>query len=302
MSPQDGVFDEFCARFPYEETDDQLQAIGDVLEDLSAGKPMDRLICGDVGFGKTEVALRAAFVVAMRGKQVAVVAPTTLLARQHSRPSSSASRAGRCGSAGCRGWCPPRRPKETKAALKDGEVEIVVGTHAVLSKSIGFKNLGLVIVDEEQHFGVEPQGAAEGASRRRARADADRDADPAHPADGADRHPRDEHHRHAAGRPPGGAHLRDAVGRRHDPRGAAARAVSRRPGLLCLPAHRGPRRGRRGDLRELVPEMRMVDGARPHAADPAREHDAGLRRRQVRRAAVDQHRRDRASTSATPTP
>ncbi|HEX3701022.1 MAG TPA: CarD family transcriptional regulator, partial [Phenylobacterium sp.] len=83
MEPPHGVFDEFCARFPYEETDDQLAAIGDVLADLAAGKPMDRLICGDVGFGKTEVALRAAFVVAMCGKQVAVVAPTTLLARQH---------------------------------------------------------------------------------------------------------------------------------------------------------------------------------------------------------------------------
>ena len=83
VEPPHGLFDEFCARFPYEETDDQLNAIGDVLSDLAAGKPMDRLICGDVGFGKTEVALRAAFVMAMSGQQVAVVCPTTLLARQH---------------------------------------------------------------------------------------------------------------------------------------------------------------------------------------------------------------------------
>src|SRR4029453_244518 len=83
VEPPSGLFDEFCARFPYEETEDQLMAIRDVLEDLGAGKPMERLICGDVGFGKTEVALRAAFVVAMSGQQVAVVAPTTLLARQH---------------------------------------------------------------------------------------------------------------------------------------------------------------------------------------------------------------------------
>ena len=85
MSPPDGLYEEFCARFPYAETDDQLQAIADVLEDLSSGKPMDRLICGDVGFGKTEVALRAAFVAALSGKQVAVIGPTTLLARQHHR-------------------------------------------------------------------------------------------------------------------------------------------------------------------------------------------------------------------------
>ena len=152
--PPHGVFDEFCARFPYEETEDQLNAIGDVLEDLGAGKPMDRLICGDVGFGKTEVALRAAFVVAMSGQQVAVVAPTTLLARQHYKTFSERFQ----------GWpvkvrrlsrlVPAKEASETRTALANGEVEIIVGTHAVLSKQVGFKNLGLVIVDEEQHFGV----------------------------------------------------------------------------------------------------------------------------------------------------
>ncbi len=154
VSPPHGVFDEFCARFPYEETEDQLNAIGDVLEDLGAGKPMDRLICGDVGFGKTEVALRAAFVVAMSGQQVAVVAPTTLLARQHFKTFSERFQ----------GWpikvrrlsrlVPAKEAAETREALKNGEVEIIIGTHAVLSKQVGFKNLGLVIVDEEQHFGV----------------------------------------------------------------------------------------------------------------------------------------------------
>jgi transcription-repair coupling factor (superfamily II helicase) len=152
--PPSGVFDEFCARFPYEETEDQLNAIGDVLEDLGAGKPMDRLICGDVGFGKTEVALRAAFVVAMSGQQVAVVAPTTLLARQHYKTFSERFQ----------GWpvkvrrlsrlVSAKEAAETRTALANGEVEIVVGTHAVLSKQVGFANLGLVIVDEEQHFGV----------------------------------------------------------------------------------------------------------------------------------------------------
>lgn len=154
VEPPHGVFDEFCARFPYEETDDQLSAIADVLEDLGSGKPMDRLICGDVGFGKTEVALRAAFVVAMSGQQVAVVAPTTLLARQHYKTFVERFE----------GWpvrvrrlsrlVPAKEAAETREALKNGEVEIVVGTHAILGKQVGFKNLGMVIVDEEQHFGV----------------------------------------------------------------------------------------------------------------------------------------------------
>src|SRR5690606_3722193 len=88
IRPPDGLYGEFAARFPYEETEDQQAAIEQVLEDLGAGKPMDRLVCGDVGFGKTEVALRAAFVAAMEGLQVAVVVPTTLLARQHFRTFS----------------------------------------------------------------------------------------------------------------------------------------------------------------------------------------------------------------------
>jgi transcription-repair coupling factor (superfamily II helicase) len=154
ITPPPGLFDEFCARFPYEETDDQLNAIGDVLEDLGKGTPMDRLICGDVGFGKTEVALRAAFVVAMTGQQVAIVCPTTLLARQHFKTFSERFA----------GWpitvrhlsrmVTAKDAAQTREGLKDGTFEIVVGTHAVLAEQVGFKDLGLVIVDEEQHFGV----------------------------------------------------------------------------------------------------------------------------------------------------
>ena len=153
LSPQ-GLFEEFCARFPYEETEDQLHAIGDVLSDLGSGRPMDRLICGDVGFGKTEVALRAAFVVAMSGRQVAIVCPTTLLARQHFKGFSERFK----------GWpvkvrqlsrmVPAKEAAETRAGVAAGELEILVGTHAVLSEQVKFKDLGLVIVDEEQHFGV----------------------------------------------------------------------------------------------------------------------------------------------------
>ena len=154
FNPPDGLYGEFSARFPYEETDDQQTAIDSVLDDLSAGRPMDRLICGDVGFGKTEVALRAAFVAAMEGFQVAVVVPTTLLARQHFKTFSQRfsglpikiRQASRLVGA--------KELAETKKGIADGTVDIVVGTHALLGSAISFKNLGLLIVDEEQHFGV----------------------------------------------------------------------------------------------------------------------------------------------------
>ncbi|OYU70202.1 MAG: transcription-repair coupling factor [Alphaproteobacteria bacterium PA2] len=154
VDPPHGVFDEFCARFPYEETDDQLAAIGDILEDLTSGKPMDRLICGDVGFGKTEVALRAAFVAAMSGMQVAIVAPTTLLARQHYKTFTERFQGWPIKIGRLSRMVPAKEAAETRENLKKGEIEVVVGTHAVLSKQVEFHNLGLVIVDEEQHFGV----------------------------------------------------------------------------------------------------------------------------------------------------
>ncbi|CAM3794440.1 transcription-repair coupling factor [Litorimonas haliclonae] len=150
-----GTYNEFAARFPYVETDDQLNAIQDVFTDLESGRPMDRLICGDVGFGKTEVALRAAFAVAMSGRQVAIVAPTTILSRQHYKTFS----------ARFKGW--PVRVRQlsrlvstkeataAKEALSNGQCDIIIGTHALLAKTIKFANLGLVIVDEEQRFGVQ---------------------------------------------------------------------------------------------------------------------------------------------------
>ncbi len=150
----DGLYEEFAARFPYEETDDQLNAIEDVLGDLSSGKPMDRLICGDVGFGKTEVALRAAFVAAMAGQQVAVIAPTTLLARQHYNTFAERFAGWPIKVRPLSRFVPAREASETRAGLSDGTVDVVVGTHALLAKSISFKRLGLLIVDEEQRFGV----------------------------------------------------------------------------------------------------------------------------------------------------
>ena len=154
MAPPEGSYDEFCARFPYVETEDQARAIADVLEDLAAGRPMDRLICGDVGFGKTEVALRAAFTVAMAGAQVAVVVPTTLLARQHFRTFQRRFEGLPVKIAQLSRMVTAKEAKAVKAGLADGSVNIVVGTHALLAKDMGFADLGLVIVDEEQHFGV----------------------------------------------------------------------------------------------------------------------------------------------------
>ena len=149
-----GAYDEFSAGFPYEETDDQLAAIEATLDDLAAGRPMDRLICGDVGFGKTEVALRAAFVAAMNGKQVAVVVPTTLLARQHFKTFTERFRGLPVNVAQASRLVPAAQLSATKKGIADGSVDIVIGTHALLGKGVEFKDLGLLVVDEEQHFGV----------------------------------------------------------------------------------------------------------------------------------------------------
>ncbi|WP_394658014.1 transcription-repair coupling factor [uncultured Novosphingobium sp.] len=147
-------FNQFVDRFPWQETDDQERAIEDVLGDLSEGKPMDRLVCGDVGFGKTEVALRAAFVAAMAGHQVAVVAPTTLLARQHYTGFSDRFGGFPLNVGRLSRLVTDKEARLTREGLANGTVDVVVGTHALLSKSVTFKNLGLVIVDEEQRFGV----------------------------------------------------------------------------------------------------------------------------------------------------
>jgi len=149
-----GLYDEFCAGFPYDETDDQQAAIAAVLADLGSGRPMDRLICGDVGFGKTEVALRAAFVTAMNGKQVAVVVPTTLLARQHMKTFSERLRGYPVNIAQASRLVSAAELARVKKGIAEGTIDIVIGTHALLGKTIKFKDLGLIVVDEEQHFGV----------------------------------------------------------------------------------------------------------------------------------------------------
>jgi transcription-repair coupling factor (superfamily II helicase) len=154
FSPPDPMFREFEATFEYEETSDQLQAIQEVLADMTAEKPMDRLICGDVGYGKTEVALRAAFKAAMDGKQVAVLVPTTILAEQHydnfSRRLAPYPLEVRVLSR----FKTAAEQKRILADLAQGKVDIIIGTHRLVQKDVAFKDLGLVVVDEEQRFGV----------------------------------------------------------------------------------------------------------------------------------------------------
>ena len=155
LEPPPGMWDAFSARFPYQETDDQLSAISDVIDDITSGNPMDRLICGDVGFGKTEVAMRAAFIAAMSGVQVAVIAPTTLLTRQHYKSFIERFRGFPIEVRQLSRFVSAKDAALTKDGMTKGTVDIVIGTHALLAKGIRFNNLGLLVIDEEQHFGVQ---------------------------------------------------------------------------------------------------------------------------------------------------
>lgn len=150
----DLMYQEFEATFQFEETTDQARAIDEVLTDLRRASPMDRLVCGDVGFGKTEVALRAAFHVATQGAQVAVLCPTTVLAQQHFRVFSERMAPYPVEVAVLSRFVSQAQQRETLKRLKEGKIDVVVGTHRLLSKDVHFKDLGLLVVDEEQRFGV----------------------------------------------------------------------------------------------------------------------------------------------------
>ena len=152
LSLQD--YESFCEGFPFEETPDQLEAIENVIKDMQSGRPMDRLVCGDVGFGKTEVALRAAFVAVMGGRQVAVLVPTTLLAEQHFNNFKDRFSAWPIKIAEISRFRTAKEQKEALAGLEAGGIDIIIGTHRLIQKDVKFKNLGLVILDEEHRFGV----------------------------------------------------------------------------------------------------------------------------------------------------
>jgi len=151
---RDHLYADFEAHFPYEETADQARAIDEVMDDLDAIRPMDRLVCGDVGFGKTEVALRASFRAAMAGRQVAVLCPTTVLAQQHFHTFGERLAEYPLRVRMLSRFVPRERQREIVAELKDGRCDILVGTHRILSKDVHFAQLGLLVVDEEQRFGV----------------------------------------------------------------------------------------------------------------------------------------------------
>ena len=234
-SPND--YEIFANDFGFEETADQQAAIHAVIQDMISPRPMDRLVCGDVGFGKTEVALRAAFIAVTGGKQVAFLAPTTLLAEQHYQ--TLVDRFGK--------WPVKvaemsrfRSGKEITAAIKglaDGTIDIVVGTHKLLSQDTRFKQPGPADHRRGAPLRRAPQGSHEGPARRGRRADADRHADTAHAGHGARGPARPERHRDRAAAPAGDQDLRAHRGQWRDPRGGAARTQARRPGLL--PAQRG---------------------------------------------------------------
>ena len=154
MSIPDTGWHEFCSEFPYQETVDQENAINDIIKDFTLGTPADRLICGDVGFGKTEIALRAAFIAVKNFKQVAVVVPTTILSNQHFKNFLSRFRKAGVKVGQISRLVTSSERKKTKISTSKGELDIVVGTHAILEESMSFLNLGLVIIDEEQQFGV----------------------------------------------------------------------------------------------------------------------------------------------------
>ena len=187
LPPPEGAYDEFCARFPYEETEDQLTAIDAVIEDLQKGRPMDRLVCGDVGFGKTEVALRSAFIAAMNGKQVAVVVPTTLLSRQHFATFQARFKGLPLNIAQASRMVPKKELDQVKEGIASGDIDIVVGTHALLSELDQVPRSRAADHRRGAAFRRQAQGAAEGTAHQRACADAHRHADPAHLAAGADR-------------------------------------------------------------------------------------------------------------------
>ena len=148
------AYNQFEKGFPYDETDDQLRAISDIQKDFSNEKPMDRLVCGDVGFGKTEVSMRAAFQAVQNKTQVAVLAPTTVLTFQHLETFKKRFAGWNFEIRSLNRFVPPSDQKKTLADVKEGKVDILIGTHRLLSKDVNFKNLGLLIVDEEQKFGV----------------------------------------------------------------------------------------------------------------------------------------------------
>jgi transcription-repair coupling factor (superfamily II helicase) len=205
-SPDGPWQEELEANFPFQETEDQLTAIDAVKRDMESDQPMDRLICGDVGYGKTEVAVRAAFKAIMDGKQVAVLVPTTVLAQQHYRTFSRRLRSFPIRVEMLSRFRTPAQQKKIIEGLRTRHGRSGCGHPQPAGASLEFKDLSMLIIDEEQRFGVSAEGATQAAAHRGRRAHAERHAHPAHAAHEPQRHPRHEHHQHAAQGAPAGPH------------------------------------------------------------------------------------------------
>ena len=233
--------------FPFVETPDQLATIDDVKRDMERVTPMDRVVCGDVGYGKTEIAVRAAFKAVQDGKQVAILVPTTLLVQQHYATFAERYAAFPVNVAALSRFQTDKEAKATVDGLADGSVDVVIGTHRLLSGEVAFKDLGPGRRRRGAAVRRRAQGAAQAAAYRGRRADDVRDADPADAGDVDHRHPGDVDDRDAAGGAAPGADLRRRVrggpGHRRDP----ARAAPRGPGLLRPQPGEHDREGGRPD-------------------------------------------------------
>ena len=184
--------------FPFEETPDQVSTLDQVKADMEDGKPMDRLVCGDVGYGKTEIALRAAFKAVLSGKQVGVLVPTTVLAQQHYVTFSQRLSAFPVTIEVLSRFRTDGEQRDIVRRLADGTVDICIGTHRLIQKDVKFNDLGLVVIDEEQRFGVAHKERLKQMRRGGGRAHAHRHAHPKNAPDVPSRRPRHEHHRDAA--------------------------------------------------------------------------------------------------------
>ena len=280
---------ELEASFRWEDTPDQQTTVAAVKKDMESDQPMDRLVCGDVGFGKTEVAIRAAFKAAVDGKQVAVLVPTTILALQHYRSFSERLRNFPVRVEYLNRTKTAKEVSQIRADLEAGRIDILIGTHKILGKQIVFRDLGLLIIDEEQKFG---QGEADAAGGQRRYADSHGDADSANAAILAHGFARPFGHLDAAAQPAADRHrIARLLGGDH-PRRRRNGTRARRTGLLRPQPRRGPD-DHAGAYHPHLPQGPRGRGARQDARREAGAADHGLYLRGIRRAGRHDHRRER---------
>jgi len=290
--PANEWFREFEDAFEFNETEDQAQAIKDVIRDMESTQPMDRLLCGDVGYGKTEVAMRGAFKAINDNKQVAVLAPTTVLAFQRFETFKQRFAPFPVTIEMISRFRTPKQQKEILQKTETGKIDVLIGTHRILSKDIKFSDLGLLIVDEEQRFGVRHK---ERIKQMRKQVDVlTMSATPIpHPAHVADRPARYECHRNSAQRSHGDSNRSRQLGRKTDSVRHRAGARTRRPGLLRSQS----RRHHLGDRRQVanVSSFRAdYRRSRANVRRPTRKSNAGIHASRSRHSGLDHDHRERS--------